>query len=256
MLATLVLAACAAASPLPAVSIIIDDIGYQARLDLGALGLPGAYSYAVLPHSPHGASFASAAYALGRETLLHLPMQAERHNRLLGPDALTSDMNDMAIARTLDSALASVPHAVGLNNHMGSVLTREPAPMRALAGALAAYPELLFVDSRTTPHTRAAKMMRERGVPTLERDVFIDNQRTGAAIRHQLSVLAARAQQQGTALGIAHPYPETLLELRRWRPGAARVRLVPIGELSRLQGTESYLQQAKTVPVGNCQPAY
>lgn len=230
-LAALTLAACLAAGPSPAVAILIDDIGYQPGADLAALGLPGAYSYAVLPHAPHSARFVAAARALRRDSLLHLPMEAERRNELLGPDALTNDMSDTALRRTFSAALASVPAVVGINNHMGSRLTREQRPMDVLARQLAAQPGLFFVDSRTTARTVAASTMRKRGVPTLERDVFLDNQRRPAAIRRQLATLVARAKRRGYALGIGHPYRETLAVLRAWRPAADEVRLVPVSSL-------------------------
>ena len=230
-LAALALAACVAAGPPPAVAILIDDIGYQIGADLGALGLPGAYSYAVLPHAPHSARFVAAARALHRDSLLHLPMEAERRNGLLGPGALIHGMTETAMVETLDQALASVPAVVGINNHMGSRLTREQRPMDILARQVAAQGDLFFVDSRTTAHTVAARAMRRRGVPTLERDVFLDNLRRPAAIRRQLATLIARAKRQGYAIGIGHPYRETLTVLRTWRPAADDVRLLPISKL-------------------------
>jgi len=233
-LAALALAACVAAGPAPAVAILIDDIGYQIAADLSALGLPGAFSYAVLPHAPHSARFVAAARALRRDSLLHLPMEAEVRNGLLGPGALTHGMTKAAIVDTLDKALASVPAVVGISNHMGSRLTREQRPMDILAREVAGKPALFFVDSRTTARTVAAHVMRQRGVPTLERDVFLDNLRRPAAIRQQLATLIARAKRQGFALGIGHPYRETLAVLRAWRPVADQVRLVRISDLLTL----------------------
>ena len=230
-LAALTLAACLAAGTPPAVAILIDDIGYQPGADLAALGLPGAYSYAVLPHGPHGARFVAAARALRRDSLLHLPMEAERRNELLGPDALMHDMSDAALGQAFSAALASVPAVVGINNHMGSRLTGESRPMEVLARQLAAQPGLFFVDSRTTARTVAASTMRKRGVPTLERDVFLDNQRRPTAIRRQLATLVARAKRHGYALGIGHPYRETLAVLHAWRPAADELRLVPVSSL-------------------------
>lgn len=236
-LAALALGAClalagATAPPVPRIAILIDDIGYQPAADLDALGLAGAYSYAVLPHAPHGARFSAAAGALGRDSLLHLPMEAERRNELLGPGALRRQMDETTMTATLAAALASVAPVVGINNHMGSRLTREPHAMRRLALSLAhAAPHLFFVDSRTTPRTVAASTLRKAGIPVLERDVFLDHVRNPSAIRQQLERLVRLAHRRGSALGIAHPYRETLSILRSFRPGAAGVRLVPVSAL-------------------------
>jgi polysaccharide deacetylase 2 family uncharacterized protein YibQ len=236
-LATFALGTClalagATAPPTPRVAILIDDIGYQPAADLDALGLAGAYSYAVLPHAPHGARFSAAANALGRDSLLHLPMEAEHSNNLLGPGALRRRMDETAMTTTLAAALASVAPVVGINNHMGSRLTREPRAMRRLALSLGrAAPRLFFVDSRTTPRTVAADVLRKAGIPVLERDVFLDHLRNPSAIRRQLERLVRLAHRRGSALGIGHPYRETLSVLRGFRPGAAGVRLVPVSAL-------------------------
>jgi len=231
VLAALALASCLAGGPVPSVAILIDDIGYRLDTDLAALGLAGDYSYAILPHTPHGRRFAQAAAALGRDSLLHMPMEAVRHNRLLGPGALLRGMDGTTIGDTLDAALTSLPSVIGLNNHMGSRLTADANAMRALAAGVARRPGLFFVDSRTTARTVAADAMRARGVPTLERDVFLDNVLRPGAIRRQLARLVERARRQGRALGIAHPHRATLAVLRAWRPGADGVRLVPVSRL-------------------------
>lgn len=237
-LATLALGAClalagASAPPAPRIAILIDDIGYQPAADLDALGLAGAYSYAILPHAPHGARFSAAANALGRDSLLHLPMEAERSNELLGPGALRRRMDESTMTATLAAGLASVGPVVGINNHMGSRLTREPRAMQRLALSLGrAAPHLFFIDSRTTPRTVAASVLRRAGIPVLERDVFLDHVRNPSAIRRQLELLVRVAHRRGSALGIGHPYRETLSVLRGFRPGAAGVRLVPASSLT------------------------
>lgn len=231
VLAVLTFAACLFGPPLPRVAIVIDDIGYRVRADLDALGLGGAYSYAILPHTPHGARFAVTAQALSRDSLLHLPMEAERRNHLLGPGALRREMDAAAVEATVTDALASVPTAIGISNHMGSRLTADAAAMRTLAASVALRPGLAFIDSRTTARTAAASEMRRRGVPVLERDVFLDDVAERSAIRRRLEDLVTHAKRHGSALGIGHPHAATLSVLRDWRPRRHGVALVPISVL-------------------------
>jgi len=105
----------------PMISIIIDDIGYRMRDDLRAIGLPGSVAFAIMPHSPNARKMSTLAHQKGKEVLLHMPMQAmeEDKNKFLGPGALTLQMTYEEFIRTLDNSLRSVPHAIGLNNHMG-----------------------------------------------------------------------------------------------------------------------------------------
>jgi polysaccharide deacetylase 2 family uncharacterized protein YibQ len=92
---------------------------------------------------------------------------------------------------------------------------------------------LYFVDSRTTELSVAAHAAARTGLESTSRDVFLDNDREPSAISRQLGRLLALAHQRGSALGIAHPYPETLdvLERELATLRSRHVRLVPVSEL-------------------------
>src|SRR5690606_32302890 len=105
--------------------------------------------------------------------------------------------------------LASVPHARGVNNHMGSLITRHPGHMTWLMQSLA-RDGLFFVDSYTHPQSVALEMAREGGIPTARRDVFLDHVPEPEAIAFQFRRLVSRAKRNGQAIGIGHPSPETL----------------------------------------------
>jgi hypothetical protein len=241
LLALLVGGNAGAQRPAPTAAIVIDDIGNLREEGLRALELPGPLTYAVLPHTPHAATLARLAHALDKEVLVHLPMEATTR-RSLGPGALTSALEHAAFEQRVSEAFASVPHARGVSNHMGSKLTTMQRPMAWLMELIAARRGWLFLDSRTTADTVAEASARCAGVQTTSRDVFLDNEVDVAAIRAQLRELLATAQRDGTAVGIAHPYPETLWVLAQELPAfaAAGVTLAP---LSRV------IQQRATTPV-------
>lgn len=235
--------------PPPAVAIIIDDLGNQHDSGQRVVALPGALTCAFLPETPYAARQAEAAYASGKEVMLHMPMQSVE-DRPLGPDALSLDMTQAEFLRTLARALASIPHVRGINNHMGSLLTRHPGHMDWLMQAMAAGPDLFFVDSRTTAQTVAYRMAEERRLPYIERDVFLDSE-TGSTeyVRKQFARLLARAHAQGFALAIGHPYPETLVVLEAELPrlAAEGIRLVPVSELIGIK-EQRQLWQASLSP--------
>lgn len=196
--------------PTPVIGLIIDDMGYRLHDGLRALELPGPVAYSVLPHSPSGAALALRAGQRGREVLLHLPMHAQENNHLLGPGALMQGMSREQFLATLDSDLAAIPNVIGVNNHMGSLLTRQQQPMQWLMQALKARGNLFFVDSRTSGATVAGRVATEAGVPLLNRDVFLDNEPDHDYIRGQFFRLIEKARFNGAAIGIAHPKPETI----------------------------------------------
>ncbi|MDH3545213.1 MAG: divergent polysaccharide deacetylase family protein, partial [Desulfuromonadales bacterium] len=83
----------------------------------------------------------------------------------------------------------------------------------------------------------AAETARRYNVPTMERDVFLDNVAEVDAIVMQILKLEAKARKQGMAIGICHPYPETLEALRRELPGLVErgISLVPVSVLLQKQ---------------------
>ncbi len=132
----------------------------------------------------------------------------------------------------LESDLASVPGAAGVNNHMGSAATADARVMRAVAGVLAAR-SLFFLDSRTTDATVAQRAAAEASVPNAARRVFLDDVITEDAVQDRLWELVRRAKEEQSAVAIGHPYAVTLRVLERELPKMAEegVRLVKVGEL-------------------------
>lgn len=227
-------AAAAQADPAqgPRLAIIIDDLGNNAALDQRALQLPGPVTASILPLCPHTAEEAKAARAKGLLIIAHLPMQSEDGGKL-GPGGLTERMTKPEFSKQLAQDLDSIPGISGASNHMGSRLTCNRRAMQWLMQGMKTRPSLFFLDSRTTVNTVAADSAHRAGIPTLERDVFFDHARNPADIEKQFDRLLLVAQQKGSAIGIGHPYPETLAMLERRMPQLAKqgFRLVRLNEL-------------------------
>jgi len=233
--------AASAVSAAPVVSVIIDDLGYELDAGQEAIALPGAVTYAVLPRTPYSTRLADEAFARGKQILLHLPMESTDEKRL-GPGGLTLHMTHKAFLRTLRADIASVPHISGINNHMGSLLTRHPGHMAWLMATMRKeYPSLLFVDSRTSTRTVAQKVAAEYGIPNARRNVFLDDDPDPRVIRAQFRRLVRLAQRHGSAIAIGHPHPSTLAVLREQLPTLAEagITLVPVSQLIALQQQES-----------------
>jgi polysaccharide deacetylase 2 family uncharacterized protein YibQ len=217
------------------IALVIDDLGNRYFEDSQAIALPGPVGCAFLPYAPFTRTLAGQAHADRKEVLIHLPMQALDQ---FPPEAgeLTLDMTELEFQRTVRDDLAAVPHASGINNHRGSLLTRHPGHMAWLMQDLQRR-GLFFVDSRTTAATVARRLAVEYHVPSTDRRVFLDNVRTAGAIRAQFRRLLEIALRKGTALGIGHPYPETLAVLRQElaRLEENKVRLVSVSQLIALE---------------------
>jgi len=215
---TALLAAQCAAAPPPRIAIIIDDLGYQLEAGRRAIALPGPVAYAVLPGTPRGQRLARLANAAGREVLLHLPLEAVDYRGPAEPGGMMLDMSRRTFHSTFADAIATVPFAIGVSSHRGSLLTRHPGHMGWLMEEIRDHGELFFIDSYTTHHSVALRMAIEAGVTATRRDVFLDHDPSTEAVAREFERLKSMARKHGHAIAIGHPFPRTLDVLERELP--------------------------------------
>lgn len=203
----------------PLIAIVIDDMGLDRKRSARAVALPAPLTLSWLPYAQELGAQAASGRAAGHEILLHAPMQPQGHENP-GPHALTTDLSAEEIHRRLAADLALLPEAVGLNNHMGSLFTRDARAMAPVIEELKRR-GLLFLDSRTSGGSIGAALAREAGLPYAERDVFLDNEPTVDAVRARLAEVEGIARRRGVAVAIGHPHDATLTALEAWLPTLA-----------------------------------
>lgn len=237
-------------------AIIIDDIGYNRSQSERAARLKGAFTLAILPFTPHGISSAHIAHSQGKELMLHLPMSTI-NNMPVGKGGLISGMDKTAFLATVRQDLDSLPHIQGVNNHMGSRLTQEAEPMQWLMSELRPR-GLYFVDSRTSAQTKALDIANRYQVPSLKRDVFLDDLNETNAIEYQLNRAITFAKQRGAAVAIGHPYPATLAVLEKIQPLLLehKISLVYVSQLLKSIPESAQPNSPSTPPPSDGKPAY
>ncbi len=218
---------------LPRIAIIIDDLGNVSSTGRRVAGLDWPVAVSVLPHTPYAAQIAKMAHESGKEVMLHLPLQPVRESVPSGIGTIRLETSRAQLNRILQADLDSVPYIVGVNNHMGSLITQHPGHMRWLMSELKAHDNLFFVDSYTSKSSVALQLAREQGIPATRRDVFLDNETSAPAIDMEFRRLKELARQRGTAVGIGHPNLVTISYLERELPKLRQegFRLVPISDL-------------------------
>jgi len=215
------------------VAIVIDDLGQDMKQAQDIATLRAKVTMAIMPGLTHSKKIADLAAQNGREVLLHLPMEYRGKNGKPAPGMLRSDMTPMEFLNTLSSDLGSVPGAIGVNNHEGSSLTENKEAMKFLMAELKAR-NLFFLDSLTSAGSVAYATAKEFGLKTAKRDVFLDNEGDNSAyIRKQFEELTDVAKKHGKAIGIGHPHPATINELRKWLAEAGNhgIEVVPVSRI-------------------------
>lgn len=230
---------------MPVISIIIDDLGTNSARHERIVRLPGAISCSFLPLNPATVRLAKLAHSYNKEIMLHLPMESIADDPM-GPGGLSLDMTHQELSLALQKDLESVPHATGINNHMGSLLTRHPGHMVWLMKEIKRNGKLFFVDSRTTRKSVAMTVAVQEGVPSLQRDVFLDHDPALKSIRRQFMLSINKAKKKGSVLVIGHPYKNTLQVLEEMLPRleGMGVRLVAVSELLKYRNMRQKIWHA------------
>ncbi|MBF0401023.1 MAG: divergent polysaccharide deacetylase family protein [Magnetococcales bacterium] len=216
-------------------ALIIDDLGYNLPIAQGIMALSADLTLAILPRLPHSRQIARMGKQTGREMLLHQPMEPQRYPQTNpGPGAILASMERADMQAVLRTNLDLFPEVVGINNHMGSRLTEQSDAMDAVMAVLSEK-KLFFIDSRTSDSSVGFARAMANQVPSAVRHVFIDNVPEEGAILRQLAQLEHMAHKPGNAIGIGHPYRETLTALQHWLPTLAHkgIHLVRVSRLIR-----------------------
>ena len=217
---------------LPKIAIIIDDLGLNRDASARLTALRGPYTFAFLPYASGLKDQTIAARSAGHELMVHLPMQSHSHSADPGDNALLKGLSFEEFSKRIDWNLEQFEGFVGINNHMGSLVTEDPALMVRLMAKLR-NEGLLFVDSLTTSKSMGKRAAKALDVPFVARDVFLDNEQTEDYIKRQLATTEKIARLRGYAIAIGHPYPATLDALEEWEETLEfkGIQLVPISQI-------------------------
>ena len=215
----------------PKIAIIIDDMAGGVDTSWVTREMPANVTLSFLPYGSTLRAQAKAAIMDGHEIWLHLPMEpiSGAHDH---PMMLRASMSKDEINEVLDAALSSFNGYVGVNNHMGSLLTQDEAAMDIVMTQLSQR-GLYFIDSKTIGNSVAYKIARAHGVKTAKRDVFIDHIATKEYIQISLDETKRTAQEKGFAIAIGHPNGLTIDALSNWIPKLEEegFEIVPASEL-------------------------
>ena len=194
---------------LPKVAIIIDDMGYDEAIGEQLLISPIELTYSFLPFAPHTKRLERLAHRAGKTVFLHLPLEPKNSTFNPGPGALYLQDSPETQREKFAKSLQEVPHAIGVNNHMGSAFTEDKQAMVNIIQQIKDR-SLMFVDSFTTSGSVGLQVARQAAVKSIGRNVFLDNVLDEEKICDQLEQLVFFSEKNGRAIGIGHPHRETI----------------------------------------------
>lgn len=213
------------------IAIIIDDIGMDMEVARKLAAIDADITFSVFPQEKNTQEIGEYLHKHGKEVLLHQPMEGG-NGKNPGLGAIFHDTDPEKAQKILEDSLERVPMALGVNNHMGSVVTQNEVIMKALFSTIKEH-RLFFIDSLTTGNSVCRVVAAEANLPFQARDVFLDNDQTYQYIAGQLDELVVTARHRGEAIGICHPHPATVEVLAKELP-RLREKGIEVVRVSRL----------------------
>lgn len=186
------------------VAIVIDDFGNRMSGTEQMMEMPVPITVAIMPFMPTTKSDAELAQKAGHEVIVHMPMEPLRGKKSwMGPGAIMTAMSDSEIRRKVNEAIDSVPHAIGMNNHMGSKATTDPRVARIVL-EVCKERGLFFLDSRTSYFSLMKKIGQEVGVPVVENQLFLDDTVSQVHVKRQLRKILTHLEGANQCIAIGH----------------------------------------------------
>jgi len=184
--------------------LVIDDAGLDVAETRQFLDIPVPMTIAVLPHlKKTGEVCVEIHRHADKEIILHQPMEAYDATKKIGRGAIHNATRPSDVPRILDSSLASVRGAKGMNNHMGSRVTENEAVMSEVLRYCRAH-GLYFLDSKTAYNSVVPRVAEREHIHLEERDVFLDIQHDRESVRRAWESTVAKARDQGRVIAIGH----------------------------------------------------
>jgi len=211
-------------------ALVLDDVGYDIDALQRLLRLAVPLAVSVLPDAPQATKAATLAKQAHHIVMLHLPMQPEDPSLQMDDYFLHTGMSKAEMQGVFLHDLAQVPYAEGVNNHMGSKLTKMRQPMQQVMQMIRDK-GLFFVDSRTSAESVAAQVAEEMGIPWTSRQIFIDHEMKIASMKKAWNRARSCVRKGYECVVIAHPRPMTVAFLENYLTKTDATHIVSIKQL-------------------------
>ena len=201
----------------PRIAIVVKAIGMNAEYSERAIKeLPGEMDIAISPYGRNLQDWVDLGREYGHEALLLVPMEPLNYpENDPGPHTLMAGYSKRDNMNRLMWVLSRVTGYVGVLNEMGSKFTASENAVHPVMEELHQR-GLMFVDSRSSRYSVAAKYARRLGMPRAINNRYIDNVVSEEEIQTRLTELENTAKTYGAALGVARAFPLTIDQLDAW----------------------------------------
>ena len=219
-----------AADGVPRIVLVVTGLGLSQTGTQTAIGaLPEDVTLAFAPYGASLQRWVDKARAEGHEVLLQVPLEPAGYpERNPGEHTLLVSKDRAGREQDLNWVLGRMTGYAGVMNHMGGrFLSEEDAtvPFLGEVGRRGLY----YLEDGSVSGSQSRSAGASLDVPVVVADVILDRLRSPEAIRDQLQTLEEIATANGTAVGIASAFPDSVAALAQWARSAQDrgIALVP-----------------------------
>lgn len=215
--------------------------GARVAIVISGLGLSQTGSQKAVQQLPAGVTLAFAASGnslqrwmqearrKGHEILLQVPFEPfDYPANDPGPGTLLTANSAKDNLARLHQAMARVTNYTGIVNYQGARYLSDEKALRPVLQDVAKR-GLLFLDDGTSSLSKTNSVSDAVKLPHAFADVVLDGQVQTQAILRKLDELGRIADRQGTAIGIAAAYDESIDAVRKWSEEATQRGIEIVG---------------------------
>ncbi|OHV80720.1 divergent polysaccharide deacetylase family protein [Rhizobium sp. LCM 4573] len=215
--------------------------GTRVAIVLGGLGLSQTGSQKAIKELPGGVTLAFAATGnslqrwmqearrSGHEILIQVPLEPFGYpNNDPGPSTLLADASAKENLARLHEAMGRITNYTGIMNYLGGRYLADADALEPVLRDIASR-GLLFLDDGSSTPSVSGNIAKAIELPHAFADVTLDSQLQVEAVLRKLDDLERIARRNGTAIGVASAFDESIEAIGRWAGEAERRGIEIVG---------------------------
>ena len=199
------------------IAVVVGGLGLsQTGTQRAIRELPGEVTLAFAASGNSLPRWMQEARRDGHEILLQMPLEPfDYPQNDPGPFTLRTDMSEAQNLAELHGAMARLTNYTGIVNFMGGRFLSDAGALEPVMRDIASR-GLLFLDDGSTAQSLSGTLAGAIEAPHAFADLQLDADLSEAAVLKKLDELERIARRNGTAIGIASAFDESVDAIRKW----------------------------------------
>lgn len=219
------------------IAIVVSGLGISQTGTMRAVrDLPEEVTLAFAANGNSLSRWVPEARRNGHEVLLQVPMEPfDYPDNNPGPNTLVTSKSPATNVANLHKDMARMDSYTGVMNYLGGKFLADPDALEPVMRDIAAR-GLMFLDDGSTAQSLSGRFAGALSIPHAFASLTLDTEVNQGAILKKLDDLERIAARNGSAIGVAAGFDESIAAIKKW-VDAAQGRGIEIVGVSALADT-------------------